>query len=254
MRRRALKAASLRRTRRNSSSAGYNHRRRVPEHPQHFADWGGVRRATIDALRRGSTCASVPSQGDARPVRSRPRPRAGTLAFFHGGYWRAFDKSITRSSRSRSWRRARGRGRQTTTVSRGVDRDDRSTSAAVQSRGSRRKGPATAAPAPIAASGHSAGGAIVAMLFRPTGGRTSPRGAARRRRQRFSRRARSRAARAVDDDADLSLDAAERAGCRRRTTRPPPRTLYVAAGAANVEFLRHRTLMFDACPGNRWAG
>ncbi len=75
--------------------AQYNLRARHPDHPEHFARWS---RASADAR------SSVPCQSDIRygdgdkqsldlfraTASSGPRP---LLAFIHGGYWQAMDKS-----------------------------------------------------------------------------------------------------------------------------------------------------------------
>ena len=75
--------------------AQYNLRARHPDHHEHFARWS---RASADAR------SSVPCQSDIRygdgdkqsldlfraTASSGPRP---LLAFIHGGYWQAMDKS-----------------------------------------------------------------------------------------------------------------------------------------------------------------
>ena len=77
-----------------SVERGYNNRAAVPDHPQQLAEYAERSKAAIAALR-----------ADARSALRRRRPKEtldlflpagaprGTLAFIHGGYWRAFDKA-----------------------------------------------------------------------------------------------------------------------------------------------------------------
>jgi arylformamidase len=76
-----------------SVERGYNNRAAVPDHPRFFAQYTERSRATMEVL------------GPQRDLRYGPRPNEtldlfvpataprGTFVFFHGGYWRTFDKS-----------------------------------------------------------------------------------------------------------------------------------------------------------------
>jgi arylformamidase len=72
----------------------YNNRALVPEHPAFFARWD----RDSDFVRSTLPCTLDLAYGSdpAPPHRFLPggRPRATTLVFIHGGYWRSLDKSM----------------------------------------------------------------------------------------------------------------------------------------------------------------
>ncbi|HZS84387.1 MAG TPA: alpha/beta hydrolase [Stellaceae bacterium] len=73
--------------------AEYNLRAAVPEHGAYFARWA----AASAAVRRGRPCrldlAYGPKPAQRLDLFDGPRRPAPLLVFFHGGFWRAMDKS-----------------------------------------------------------------------------------------------------------------------------------------------------------------
>ena len=235
---------------------GYNNRAAVPEHPQHFADWAERSRATVAALAPRLDVRFGPNPKETLDLFVPAVPARGTLAFFHGGYWRALDKSehafVAEPFVAAGYAVAVVNYDlcPTVTIATIIDESRRAIAWLAK------EGPAQGAPAPIVASGHSAGGHLVAMLLAtawrehglaapPIAGGVSLSG--------------------VHDleplvlstmNVDLNLDEREARAVspvhQAPTTRAP---LYIAAGADETsEFLRQATLMFDAWPGNRPRG
>ena len=236
-----------------SVERGYNNRAAVPEHPQHFAEWARRSRATIAALAPQLDVRFGPNPKETLDLFVPDAPARGTLAFFHGGYWRALDKSdhafVAEPFVAAGYAVAVVNYDlcPSVTIATIVDECRRAIAWLVK------EGPARGAPAPIVASGHSAGGQIVAMLFatewRGHGLDASP----------LSGGVTLSGVHDLEPlvlstmNVDLKLDAEK---ARRvspvnfaPTTRAP---LYVAAGADETpEFLRQAALMFDAWPDNR---
>jgi len=235
---------------------GYNNRAAVPEHPQHFADWAARSRATIAALAPRRDVRFGPNPKETLDLFVPATPARGTLAFFHGGYWRALDKAdhafVAEPFVAAGYAVAVVNYDlcPAVTIATIVDECRRAIAWLVK------EGPAHGAPAPLVASGHSAGGQIVAMLlatdWRPYGLDAPP-------------IAGGVSLSGVHDleplvlstmNADLKLDEREARAVspvhHAPTTRAP---LFVAAGADETsEFLRQATLMFDAWPDNRPPG
>ena len=235
---------------------GYNNRAAVPEHPQHFADWAARSRATVAALAPRLDLRFGPNPKETLDLFVPATPARGTLAFFHGGYWRALDKAdhefVAEPFVAAGYAVAVVNYDlcPTVTIATIVDECRRSIAWLAK------EGPAHGAPAPIVASGHSAGGQIVAMLlatdWRPYGLDAAP-------------IAGGVSLSGVHDleplvmsamNVDLKLDEREARAVspvhHAPTTRAP---LFVAAGADETsEFLRQATLMFDAWPENRPPG
>jgi len=235
---------------------GYNNRAAVPEHPQHFADWAARSRATIAALAPRRDVRFGPNPKETLDLFLPATPARGTLAFFHGGYWRALDKAdhafVAEPFVAAGYAVAVVNYDlcPAVTIATIVDECRRAIAWLVK------EGPAHGAPSPLVASGHSAGGQIVAMLLAtdwrhygldaaPIAGGVSLSG--------------------VHDleplvlstmNADLKLDEREARAVspvhHAPTTRAP---LFVAAGADETsEFLRQAALMFEAWPDNRPPG
>jgi len=235
---------------------GYNNRAAVPEHPQHFADWAARSRATIAALGPRRDVRFGPNPKETLDLFVPATPARGTLAFFHGGYWRALDKAdhafVAEPFVAAGYAVAVVNYDlcPAVTIATIVDECRRAIAWLAK------EGPAHGAPSPLVASGHSAGGQIVAMLLAtdwrnygldaaPIAGGVSLSG--------------------VHDleplvlstmNVDLKLDEGEARAVSPVHHAPATRApLFVAAGADETsEFLRQATLMFDAWPDNRPPG
>ncbi|HET9045900.1 MAG TPA: alpha/beta hydrolase [Casimicrobiaceae bacterium] len=232
---------------------GYNNRAAVPEHPQFFAEYTARSKKAVAALTPQQDLRYGPNAKETLDLFV-PRGEArGTLAFFHGGYWRAFDKAdfafVAAPFVTRGFAVAVLNYDLCPVVSIAtiVDESRRATQWLA------REGPRHGAPAPLVISGHSAGGQLVAMLFatdwRAHGLDAPP----------FIAGVTLSGVHDLEPlvlstmNADLKLDTAE-----ARRVSPihfAPRTrapLYVAAGADETsEFLRQSQLIFDAWPANR---
>ena len=236
---------------------GYNNRAAVPEHPALFAEYAARSDATIAALAPRRDLRFGPNPKETLDLFVPQAAARGTLAFIHGGYWRALDKS-DHAFVAAPFVAA---GYAVAVVN--YDLCPSVTIATIVDECRRaivwlaREGPARGAPAaPLVLSGHSAGGQLVAMMFatdwRAHGLATTPFAA-------------GVSLSGVHDlaplvlstmNADLRLDADE--ARRMSPLHQPPRArapLYIAAGANETsEFLRQSQLIFDAWPDNRPAG
>ena len=235
---------------------GYNNRAAVPEHPKHFADYAARSAASFAALAPTRDLRYGPNAKETLDLFVPRTPARGTLAFIHGGYWRAFDKAdfafVADSFVAQGYAVAVVNYDLCPAVSVATIVDEGRRAVAWLAR----EGPRRGAPAPLVLSGHSAGGHLVAMLlatdWRSHGVDAAP----------FAAGVTLSGVHDLEPlvlstmNADLRLDADE---ARRlspihhaaRWNAP----LYVCAGADETsEFLRQSTLMFGAWPGNRPAG
>ena len=234
---------------------GYNNRAAVPEHPQHFAEFVARSKEALAALRPAA-------------FRFGPNPREtldlfvptgavrGTLAFVHGGYWRAFGKSdfafIAPPFVARSYAVAVLDYDLCPAVAIATIVDECRRGIAWLAREGARHG----APAPLVVCGNSAGGQVVGMLY-ATDWREWHLAAAP-----FIAGVSLSGVHDLEPltlstmNADLRLDDAE--ARRMSPVRHAARTdapLYVACGADETsEFRRQSSLIFDAWPANRPAG
>jgi arylformamidase len=145
---------------------GYNNRAAVPDHPRWLAHYP---RASAEA--RAALAPKVDLRYGRGPKETLdlflPAGRArGTFVFWHGGYWRAFDKSdfLFRGAALRG-AGPRGRRRELRPLPRRVDRDDRRREPARDRVARARRCGTWRGPREHRRGGHSAGGHIVAMLF-----------------------------------------------------------------------------------------
>lgn len=240
-----------------SVERGYNNRAAVPDHPRFMAEYVERSQAARGALKPELDVRYGPGPKETLDLFLPEGQARGTLAFIHGGYWRAFDKADFSFVASPFV--AQG-------VAVAVLNYDLCPSVSVADivEESRRavlwlasEGPRHGAPArPLVVSGHSAGGHLVAMLFATD---WSAHGLA------ASPLAGGLSLSGVHDlapmvlfsyNADLRLDADS---ARRLsplnyspTTGAP---LVCAVGAEETsEFLRQTQLLWDAWPRNRPKG
>jgi arylformamidase len=73
--------------------AQYDNRARVPDHPQHFAQWRADSAQARQRLSRRLDLRYGDSAAETLDLFPAPRRKAPVLVFIHGGYWRAFDKA-----------------------------------------------------------------------------------------------------------------------------------------------------------------
>jgi len=240
-----------------SVERGYNNRAAVPDHPQQLAEYAERSKAAVAALRPKLDLRYGPNPQETLDLFLPAGTPRGTLAFIHGGYWRALDKAefsfVAAPFVAQGYAVAVVNYDlcPSVTIATIVDECRRSL-LWLAHEASRHGVPA----APLVVSGHSAGGHLVAMLFATDWGAhglAAPPFVA------------GVTLSGVHDleplvlstmNADLRLDAAE---ARRMspvhyaaTTRAP---LYAAVGADETsEFLRQSQLICDAWPANRPAG
>ena len=77
----------------DSVERGYNNRAAVPEHPRFIAQYVELSRAAIGALASRRDLRYGPGPNETLDLFVPAGAARGTFVFFHGGYWRAFDKS-----------------------------------------------------------------------------------------------------------------------------------------------------------------
>ncbi|MEP7274830.1 MAG: alpha/beta hydrolase [Betaproteobacteria bacterium] len=235
---------------------GYNNRAAVPEHPQFLAEYAERSRAARASLAPVLDLRYGPGAKETLDLFLPDGAPRGTLAFVHGGYWRALDKSDF------SFVAAPFVAQGFATAVINYDLCPAVTIAAIVDECRRavcwlaREGPRHGAPAPLVISGHSAGGHIVAMLFATAwtaqGLDAAP----------FVAGVTLSGVHDLEPlvpstmNAELRLDAA--AARQVSPVHYAPRTrapLYIACGADETsEFLRQSQLMFDAWPQSRPAG
>jgi arylformamidase len=240
-----------------SVERGYNNRAAVPEHPKHLADYALRSKAAVAALRPELDLRYGPNPKETLDLFLPAGTPRGTLAFIHGGYWRALDKADFSFVAAPFV----AQGYAVAVVN--YDLCPSVTIATIVDECRRaflwlaREAPRHGAPAaPLVVSGHSAGGHLVAMLFatdwRAHGLEAPP----------FVAGVTLSGVHDLEPlvlstmNEDLRLDAGE---ARRMspvhhaaTSRAP---LYVAVGADETsEFLRQSQLIHDAWPDNRPAG
>jgi arylformamidase len=235
---------------------GYNNRAAVPDHQRWLDEWVERSQAAVQALRPDVDVRYGDEAGETLDVfRPSGQPR-GTLAFIHGGWWRALDKAdyafvapafveAGYAVATINYELCPG-----APIDRIVDQCRRAV------RWLAREGPRRGLPAPLVIGGHSAGGHLTAMMYTldwraddfaraPFVGGISLSG--------------------VHDlsplvhfshNVDFKLDTA-----RARALSPAAKTpttdapLLVAVGADETsEFVRQTDLLWDAWPHNRPAG
>jgi arylformamidase len=76
-----------------SVERGYNNRAAVPEHPRFIAQYVELSRAAIGALASQRDLRYGPGPNETLDLFVPAGAARGMFVFFHGGYWRAFDKS-----------------------------------------------------------------------------------------------------------------------------------------------------------------
>jgi arylformamidase len=236
---------------------GYNNRAAVPDHPRwlaHYPEASAKARAVLEPMLDLRYGPGPKEMLDLFLPKARPR---GTFVFWHGGYWRAFDKSDF----SFVAMPFVAEGHAVAVVNYDLCPDVSIATIVEQSRRALawivHEGRALGAdPERLVVGGHSAGGHIVAMLYAtdwaalglsrdPIAGGISVSG--------------------VHDlapmvlfsyNADLRLDEKEAArlspvNLASRSTAP----LALAVGAAETsEFIRQTRILWDAWPANRPAG
>jgi len=240
-----------------SVERGYNNRAAVPEHPRFFAQYTERSQAATGTLGPQRDLRYGPGAKETLDLFVPDRAPRGTFVFFHGGYWRGFDKSDFAFVAAPFV----GQGIAVAVVN--YDLCPAVSIAAIVDESARailwllREGAKHGVPCDrLVVGGHSAGGHLAAMLF-ATDWRT--RGLPR------APFAGGITLSGVHDleplvlstmNADLRLDRAE---ARRLSpvhyqaeTDAP---LVVACGADETsEFLRQSTLIYDAWPRNRPPG
>jgi len=72
---------------------GYNNRAAVPEHPRFLARYTELSRAAVEALHPQLDLRYGPGPKETLDLFLPAGKPLGTFVFFHGGYWRAFDKA-----------------------------------------------------------------------------------------------------------------------------------------------------------------
>jgi arylformamidase len=72
---------------------GYNNRAAVPEHPRWLAMYPEASRKAVAALQPKLDLRYGPGAKETLDLFVPHTPPRGTFVFFHGGYWRAFDKA-----------------------------------------------------------------------------------------------------------------------------------------------------------------
>ena len=236
---------------------GYNNRAAVPDHPQWLARYTERSAAAVAALAPQRDLRYGPGPQETLDLFVPPVPARGTLAFIHGGYWRALDKAdfsfVAAPFVAQGYAVAVVNYDlcPAVTVSAIVD-ECRRAMVWLATQGPRHGAPAS----PLVVSGHSAGGHLVAMLFatdwREHGLTAAP----------FTGGVSLSGVHDLEPlvqasmNADLRLDVAE---ARRLSpvhlasqTNAP---LYVAVGADETsEFLRQSALMAAAWPANLRGG
>jgi arylformamidase len=237
-----------------SVERGYNNRAAVPEHPKYLAEFTERSKAAVAALQPKLDLRYGPNAKETLDLFLPAGTPRGTLAFFHGGYWRALDKAdfsfvaVPFVPEGYAVAVVNYDLCPSVTVATIVDESRRALTWLARE-GSRHGAPA----APLVMSGHSAGGQLVAMLFatdwREHGLAAPP----------FVAGVTLSGVHDLEPlvlstmNADLRLDDAEARRVSpvhyRAQARAP---LYVAAGADETsEFLRQSQLIFDAWPDNR---
>jgi arylformamidase len=236
---------------------GYNNRAAVPDHPRWLSHYPEVSAQVRAALKPRIDIRYGSGPKETLDLFLPPGRARGTFVFWHGGYWRALDKSdfsfVARPFVARGYAAALVNYDLCPAVSIAtiVDQARRAMRWIV------REGAAHGAdPAKIVVGGHSAGGHIVAMLYAtdwaahglardPILGGISLSG--------------------VHDlaplvqfsfNCDFKLDDAEAARLSPTNLQPRSRApLLLAAGADETsEFVRQTRLLWDAWPANRPAG
>jgi arylformamidase len=76
-----------------SVERGYNNRAAVPDHPRFIAQYVELSEAAIGALAPRRDLRYGPGPKETLDLFVPAGAARGTFVFFHGGYWRAFDKS-----------------------------------------------------------------------------------------------------------------------------------------------------------------
>ena len=236
-----------------SVERGYDNRAAVPDHPRFFAEYTARSKEAFATWAPKLDLRFGPNAKETLDLFVPRDDARGTLAFFHGGYWRAFDKAdfafVAAPFVTQGYAVAVVNYDLCPAVSIAtiVDESRRATQWLA------REGPRHRAPAPLVISGHSAGGQLVAMLFatdwRAHGLDAAP----------FIAGVTLSGVHDLEPlllstmNADLKLDTA--AARRVSPIHFAPRSrapLYVAAGADETsEFLRQSQLIFDAWPANR---
>jgi arylformamidase len=236
---------------------GYNNRAAVPDHPEWFARWATMSAAARDALRPAQDLRYGAGPKQTLDLFVPSTPARGTLAFIHGGYWRALDKA-EHSFVAAPFVEA---GYAVAVINYDLCPDVSIATIVDQCRRAigwiLRDGPGHGANATrIVVSGHSAGGHLAAMLL------ATPAGAWGTARHPV---AGAVSVSGVHDlrplvmfsfNADFKLDDAEAARLSPILVRPATDApIVVAVGADETsEFLRQARLLWDAWPANRPQG
>jgi arylformamidase len=236
---------------------GYNNRAAVPDHPRFMARYVELSHAAVQTFRPQLDLRYGPGPKETLDLFLPPAKPRGTFVFFHGGYWRAFDKADFSFV---AW----------PLVEQGIavaivnyDLCPAVTIATIVDESRRamlwlvREGPRHGAAVDrIAIGGHSAGGHLVAMLFATDWSGCGLSGAPFAGGVTLS---------GVHDleplvlstmNADLRLDAAEARRVSPVSYQPKTdASLFIAVGAdETAEFVRQSELIFDGWSQNRPAG
>jgi arylformamidase len=236
---------------------GYNNRAAVPDHPRFMARYVELSEAAVQRFRPQLDLRYGPGPKETLDLFLPPAKPRGTFVFFHGGYWRAFDKADFSFVASPLVEQGIAVAIvnydlcPAVTIATIVDESRRAMLWLV-----REGSPHGAVLDRIVVGGHSAGGHLVAMLFATDWSRFGLTAAPFSGGMSLS---------GVHDleplvlstmNADLRLDVDEARGVSPVNHQPRTDTsLFIAVGAdETAEFVRQSELIFDAWPQNRPVG